>query len=78
MLRVRLNDQIISDGEEPVVFESDCREGVCGMCGFLVNGKAHGPVDNTPACRQHLRAFPGVRRLCGGLSERGGDALCGG
>ncbi|SPT53226.1 Fumarate reductase iron-sulfur subunit [Actinomyces bovis] len=59
----RLNDQLISGGGEPVVFESDCREGVCGMCGFLVNGKPHGPVDNTPACRQHLRAFPGVTRF---------------
>ena len=59
----RLNDQIIDAGGEPVVFESDCREGVCGMCGFLVNGNPHGPVDNTPACRQHLRAFPGVRRM---------------
>ncbi|RAX19452.1 MULTISPECIES: succinate dehydrogenase/fumarate reductase iron-sulfur subunit [Actinomyces] len=59
----RLNDQIIEGGGEPVVFESDCREGVCGMCGFLVNGKPHGPQDNTPACRQHLRAFPGVTRF---------------
>lgn len=59
----RLNDQIIEAGGEPVVFESDCREGVCGACGFLVNGRPHGPVDNTPACRQHLRAFPGVSTL---------------
>lgn len=59
----RLNDQIIEAGGEPVVFESDCREGVCGMCGFLVNGVPHGPVGNTPACRQHLRAFPGTLRL---------------
>ena len=59
----RLNDQIIEDGGEPVVFESDCREGVCGACGFLVNGVPHGPLDTTPACRQHLRAFPGVRRF---------------
>ena len=59
----RLNDQIIEDGGEPVVFESDCREGVCGACGFLVNGVPHGPLDTTPACRQHLRAFPGVTRF---------------
>lgn len=56
----RLNDQIIEQGGEPVVFESDCREGVCGCCGFLVNGKPHGPLAITPACRQHLRAFPEV------------------
>ncbi|MCL3776902.1 MULTISPECIES: succinate dehydrogenase/fumarate reductase iron-sulfur subunit [unclassified Actinomyces] len=59
----RLNDALVEEGREPVVFESDCREGVCGMCGFLVNGRPHGPSDNTPACRQHLRAFPGVTRL---------------
>ena len=59
----RLNDQIIEAGGEPVVFESDCREGVCGACGFLVNGVPHGPLDTTPACRQHLRAFPGVTRF---------------
>ncbi|WP_128772694.1 succinate dehydrogenase/fumarate reductase iron-sulfur subunit [Actinomyces oricola] len=59
----RLNDQIIEAGGEPVVFESDCREGVCGCCGFLVNGRPHGPVDNTPACRQHLRAFPEVTHM---------------
>lgn len=56
----RLNDQIVEQGGEPVVFESDCREGVCGCCGFLVNGKPHGPLEHTPACRQHLRAFPEV------------------
>ena len=56
----RLNDQIIEQGGEPVVFESDCREGVCGCCGFVVNGEPHGPLPNTPASRQHLRAFPGV------------------
>ena len=59
----RLNDQLIDEGKEPVVFESDCREGVCGCCGFLVNGKPHGPLPNTPACRQHLRAFPSIRRF---------------
>lgn len=59
----RLNDTLVEQGQEPVVFESDCREGVCGVCGFLVNGRPHGPSDHTPACRQHLRAFPGVTHL---------------
>lgn len=59
----RLNDQIVEQGGDPVVFESDCREGVCGSCGFMVNGVPHGPVPNTPACRQHLRAFPQIRRF---------------
>lgn len=56
----QLNDEIVEAGGEPIVFESDCREGVCGCCGFLVNGKPHGPLANTPACRQHLRSFPEV------------------
>ena len=46
----RLNDQIIEAGGEPVVFESNCREGVCGACGFLVNGVPHGPLDTTTQC----------------------------
>ena len=57
----RLNDQIIEAGGEPVVFESDCREGVCGACGFLVNGVPHGPMDTTPAWRS--AAFPVIRDL---------------
>lgn len=56
----RLNDQIVENDGDPIVFESDCREGVCGCCGFMVNGKPHGPLPNTPACRQHLRAFPHI------------------
>ena len=56
----RLNDQIVENDGDPIVFESDCREGVCGCCGFVVNGKPHGPLPNTPACRQHLRAFPEI------------------
>ena len=56
----RLNDQIVENDGDPIVFESDCREGVCGCCGFMVNGKPHGPLPNTPACRQHLRAFPRI------------------
>jgi len=53
----RLNDQIVAEGGEPIVFDSDCREGICGACGVTVNGVPHGPVPNTPSCRQHLRAF---------------------
>ncbi|MCP6336032.1 2Fe-2S iron-sulfur cluster-binding protein, partial [Klebsiella pneumoniae] len=40
-----------------------CREGICGACGVTVNGVPHGPVPNTPSCRQHLRAFGDIRRL---------------
>ncbi|WP_099021317.1 succinate dehydrogenase/fumarate reductase iron-sulfur subunit [Mycolicibacterium palauense] len=53
----RLNDSLVERGEEPVSFDSDCREGVCGSCGITVDGRPHGPVPNTPACRQHLRSF---------------------
>ena len=59
----RLNDQLFDEGKEPIAFESDCREGVCGACGVMVDGVPHGPVPNTPACRQHLRAFGQIRTL---------------
>lgn len=59
----RLNDQIVETGGEPVQFESDCREGACGACGVTVDGVPHGPVPNTPSCRQHLRAFGAVTAL---------------
>lgn len=59
----RLNDQLCEQGADPVAFESDCREGVCGACGVTVDDVPHGPVPNTPSCRQHLRAFGDVRRL---------------
>lgn len=59
----RLNDQLVEQGIEPVQFESDCREGVCGACGVTVDDRPHGPVPKTPSCRQHLRAFGDVSRL---------------
>jgi succinate dehydrogenase / fumarate reductase iron-sulfur subunit len=52
-----LNARLVSKGEEPVAFDSDCREGICGMCGFLVNGEAHGPLENATICQTHLRHF---------------------
>lgn len=59
----RLNDQVVASGGEPIAFESDCREGICGACGVTVNGVPHGPVKNTPSCRQHLRAFGAAAKL---------------
>lgn len=59
----RLNDQLAEQGIEPIAFESDCREGVCGACGVTVDDRPHGPVPNTPSCRQHLRAFGNISRL---------------
>jgi succinate dehydrogenase / fumarate reductase iron-sulfur subunit len=51
-----LNEQLISSDEEPVAFDSDCREGICGMCGLMINGEAHGPVTTT-TCQLHMRSF---------------------
>jgi succinate dehydrogenase / fumarate reductase iron-sulfur subunit len=53
----RLNHQLVEDDLDPVAFESDCREGICGTCGIDVNGVPHGPEDNVPACGQHVRSF---------------------
>ena len=52
-----LNGQLINAGERPVGFEHDCREGICGSCGFLVNGQAHGPQAATTVCQLYLRQF---------------------
>ncbi len=53
----QLNEQLISAGERPVSFDHDCREGICGSCGFLVNGQAHGPRKATSVCQLYLREF---------------------
>lgn len=52
-----LNEQLVDAGTEPIAFDSDCREGVCGACGITVDNRPHGPRENTPTCRQHLRSF---------------------
>jgi len=52
-----LNEQLINKGEDPVAFDHDCREGICGMCGCMVNGQAHGPVPGTTLCQLHMRHF---------------------
>jgi succinate dehydrogenase / fumarate reductase iron-sulfur subunit len=51
-----LNENLIAAGEEPVAFDSDCREGICGMCGLMINGDAHGPL-RTTTCQLHMRSF---------------------
>ena len=53
----QLNERLISAGERPVTFEHDCREGICGSCGFLVNGQAHGPRPATTVCQLYVRQF---------------------
>jgi succinate dehydrogenase / fumarate reductase, iron-sulfur subunit len=52
-----VNEQLIRRGEEPVSFDSDCREGICGTCGLMVNGVAHGPDPGTTVCQLHMRRF---------------------
>src|SRR5580698_500408 len=52
-----LNEDLILKGDEPVTFEHDCREGICGSCGFMINGVAHGPVPKTTVCQLSLRHF---------------------
>src|SRR5579884_592739 len=52
-----LNEELINRGEEPVAFEHDCREGICGSCGFMINGVAHGPLPATTVCQLTLRHF---------------------
>jgi succinate dehydrogenase / fumarate reductase iron-sulfur subunit len=52
-----LNEDLISKGEEPVAFDHDCREGICGMCGMMINGQAHGPDRETTTCQLHMRRF---------------------
>ncbi|WP_413441020.1 succinate dehydrogenase/fumarate reductase iron-sulfur subunit [Synechococcus sp. MIT S1220] len=53
----QLNERLISTGERPINFDHDCREGICGSCGFLVNGQAHGPRSATSVCQLYLREF---------------------
>jgi succinate dehydrogenase / fumarate reductase iron-sulfur subunit len=52
-----LNEDLIAKGEDPVAFDHDCREGICGMCGCMVNGVAHGPLPGTTLCQLHMRHF---------------------
>jgi succinate dehydrogenase / fumarate reductase iron-sulfur subunit len=52
-----LNQKLVSKGEEPVHFDSDCREGICGMCGLMISGMAHGPEEKTTTCQLHMRKF---------------------
>jgi succinate dehydrogenase / fumarate reductase, iron-sulfur subunit len=52
-----LNEQLINSGKEPVVFDHDCREGICGMCSLYVNGHPHGPDEDITTCQLHMRKF---------------------
>jgi len=52
-----LNEELVANGEEPVAFDHDCREGICGMCSLYINGHPHGPDDSITTCQLHMRKF---------------------
>jgi len=52
-----LNMQLVEEGKEPIVFDHDCREGICGTCSLFINGRAHGPDDDITTCQLHMRKF---------------------
>lgn len=52
-----LNEQLIEKNEEPIAFDHDCREGICGTCGLVINGRPHGPSARTTTCQLHMRTF---------------------
>lgn len=52
-----LNNQLVREGKDPVAFDHDCREGICGMCSMMINGQAHGPEKETTTCQLHMRSF---------------------
>src|SRR3954465_13743701 len=52
-----VNERLIEKGEMPIAFDHDCREGICGSCGMMINGAAHGPMKGTATCQLHMRSF---------------------
>ena len=52
-----LNEQLINEGKEPIVFDHDCREGICGMCSMYINGHPHGPATGATTCQIYMRRF---------------------
>jgi succinate dehydrogenase / fumarate reductase iron-sulfur subunit len=52
-----VNEELTARGESPIAFDHDCREGICGTCGMMINGVAHGPMRATTACQLHMRSF---------------------
>jgi len=52
-----VNEDLINKGQEPIAFDSDCREGICGTCGFMIDGRPHGPESCTTVCQLHMRSF---------------------
>ncbi len=58
-----VNERLIKEGKEPIAFDHDCREGICGACGAVVNGQAHGPLSGTTLCQLHMRNFKNGQTL---------------
>jgi succinate dehydrogenase / fumarate reductase iron-sulfur subunit len=56
-----LNDNLSRKGEDPIAFDHDCREGICGMCSMYINGRAHGPQHAATTCQLYMRSFQGWR-----------------
>jgi succinate dehydrogenase / fumarate reductase iron-sulfur subunit len=52
-----LNEQLVREGQDPITFDHDCREGICGMCSLMINGQAHGPEALTTTCQLHMRSY---------------------
>src|SRR5678815_1732693 len=52
-----VNERLIENGDEPIAFDHDCREGICGSCSLMINGAAHGPMKGTATCQLHMRSF---------------------
>src|SRR6478672_2447566 len=52
-----LNEDLITKGDEPIAFDHDCREGICGMCSMHINGQPHGPLQGVTTCQLHMRSF---------------------
>jgi succinate dehydrogenase / fumarate reductase, iron-sulfur subunit len=52
-----VNESLVGKGEQPIAFDHDCREGICGSCGVMINGVAHGPMNGTATCQLHMRSF---------------------
>src|ERR1700749_2322488 len=52
-----VNEELIAKGEDPIAFDHDCREGICGTCSLMINGQAHGPQAATTTCQLHMRKF---------------------
>ncbi|HEX6575630.1 MAG TPA: succinate dehydrogenase/fumarate reductase iron-sulfur subunit [Gemmatimonadaceae bacterium] len=52
-----VNERLVTNGDEPIAFDHDCREGICGSCSLMINGAAHGPMKGTATCQLHMRSF---------------------